>query len=411
MNYKKITQCRAGGLDDLIPVLSLGDQALTGVFPATTDEAVTTGPLELALSPSSGLLQLSHTYDSEEMYGDNYGYRSGLNNSMLQHLSDKIKKIEKICNLKKNDVVVDIGSNDCSTLKFYSSEGIERVGIDPTGKKFKKYYPKEIKLIADFFSAKLYWDEYKNPAKVVTSISMFYDLDDPVFFAKEVESILSEDGIWHLEQSYMPSMLRMNSYDTICHEHLEYYSLQALQNILSKANLKIIDVNMNSINGGSFAVTAVKENNNNYDVNSGLIGWLLRQEDNMQLTSPEPYKRFRRRVFKHREELRNLIEILNNDGKKILGYGASTKGNVMLQFCGLNKKMIPAIADVNEEKFGKITPGSHIPIISELEAKSMNPDYFLVMPWHFKESILRRERRFIESGGKFIFPFPEIEII
>jgi hypothetical protein len=411
MNYKKITQCRAGGLDDLIPVLSLGDQALTGVFPATTDEPVTTGPLELTLSPSSGLLQLSHTYDSEEMYGDNYGYRSGLNNSMLQHLSDKIKKIEKICNLKKNDVVVDIGSNDCSTLKFYSSEGIQRVGIDPTGKKFKKYYPKEIKLIADFFSAKLYWDEYKTPAKVVTSISMFYDLDDPVFFAKEVESILSEDGVWHLEQSYMPSMLRMNSYDTICHEHLEYYSLQALQNILSKANLKIIDVNMNSINGGSFAVTAVKENNNNYGVNSGLIGWLLRQEDNMQLTSPEPYKRFRRRVFKHREELRNLIEILNNDGKKVLGYGASTKGNVMLQFCDLNKEMIPAIAEVNEEKFGKITPGSHIPIISEMEAKSMNPDYFLVMPWHFKESILRRERRFIESGGKFIFPFPEIEII
>jgi cyclopropane fatty-acyl-phospholipid synthase-like methyltransferase len=195
------------------------------------------------------------------MYGLNYGYRSGLNQSMVNHLTEKVRFLERLADLKPGDRVVDIGSNDATTLKAYATSGIRRIGIDPTGTKFAQYYTDDIKLIPDFFSASVYRSTETQPARIVTSIAMFYDLDSPVEFAKQIESILADDGIWHFEQSYMPSMLRMNSYDTICHEHLEYYSLDVVKNILEKAGLKIVDVVMNAINGGNFAVTAAKAGN------------------------------------------------------------------------------------------------------------------------------------------------------
>jgi hypothetical protein len=409
--YKEIKQCRISGSKDLVSVLNLGHQVLTGVFPKSTSEQITRGPLELVWCPDGGLLQLRHTYESSEMYGENYGYRSGLNQSMVNHLTEKVRYLERMTDLKPGDCVLDIGSNDATTLKAYAAAGIKRIGIDPTGKKFAQYYTEEIRLIPDFFSASSYRSIETQPARIVTSIAMFYDLDSPVEFAKQIESILAADGIWHFEQSYMPSMLRMNSYDTICHEHLEYYSLGVVKNILDKAGLKIVDVVMNAINGGSFAVTAVKAGNRSIAQNRAVIDWLLEQEDRMGLSTPRPYRDFEERVFRHRDDLTRLIRALTADGKKILGYGASTKGNVVLQFCGLTNKDILAIADVNPDKFGCFTPGTHIPIISEKEARAMKPDYFFVLPWHFKDGILRREKDYLASGGKMIFPFPEIEIV
>lgn len=409
--YTEISQCRVGKDNHLVSVLNLGHQALTGVFPSSADEKVTVGPLELVWCPQSGLLQLKHTYNATEMYGDNYGYRSGLNQSMVDHLTNKVMYLERLNPLHSGDVVVDIGSNDCTTLKAYKTKGIKRIGIDPTGTKFAQYYPADVALIPDFFSAKAYHTVESKKARIVTSIAMFYDLDAPIEFAQQIESILSDDGIWHFEQSYMPAMLRTNSYDTICHEHLEYYSLNVVKLILEKSGLRLVDVVMNSVNGGSFAVTAAKKNNTSVKPNHAVIEWLLGQEERMGLNTPKPYREFEERVFRHREDLVRLIEDLNADGKKILGYGASTKGNVVLQFCHLTAKDIPAIAEVNHEKFGHVTPGTHIPIISEEQAKAMKPDYFLVLPWHFKDSILRREKEYLANGGRFIFPFPEIEIV
>ena len=410
-NYRAIERCRVGRKADLVSVLNLGEQALTGVFPETKAEPVTSGPLELVWSPSSGLLQLKHSYEPGEMYGDNYGYRSGLNQSMVAHLTNKVRYLERFANLEDGDTVLDIGSNDCTTLKAYSTRGLCRIGIDPTARKFSNYYPTDIKFVPDFFSSSCYRRETQSPAKVVTSIAMFYDLEDPAAFAREVSEILSDNGVWHFEQSYMPSMLRTNSYDTICHEHVEYYSLGVVEKILSSAGLKIIDVAMNNINGGSFAVTATKKQNQSFGANQVVIDWLLEQEDRMGLSTPRPYREFEERVFRHREDLSRLVRSLADDGKKIFGYGASTKGNVLLQFCGFGPDEIPCIAEVNEEKFGRVTPGTHIPIISEAAARAGNPDYFLVLPWHFKDNILRREQDYLNGGGKFIFPFPEIEII
>jgi hypothetical protein len=409
--YKAIERCRVSGSDDLISVLNLGFQELTGVFPKTAAEPVTRGPLELVWCPTSGLLQLKHTYESSEMYGENYGYRSGLNQSMVDHLTSKVAYLERLADVQPGQTVLDIGSNDATLLKAYSVEGLERVGIDPTGKKFSEYYPDDVKLVPDFFSADAFRSVSAGRPKIITSIAMFYDLQNPIAFAQEIEQALAADGFWHFEQSYMPSMLRLNSYDTICHEHLEYYSLAVVQTILDAAGLKVVDVLMNNVNGGSFAVTAAKKGNASVQTNDAVVNWLLEQEVRMGINGIRPYREFEERVFRHRDDLVRLIRALREDGKTVLGYGASTKGNVVLQFCGFTTDDMPAIAEVNAEKYGKVTPGTHIPIISESEARELKPDYFLVLPWHFKEGILRREKEYLASGGKFIFPFPEIEII
>jgi hypothetical protein len=330
---------------------------------------------------------------------------------MVDHLAHKVRQLERLVAPAAGDTVLDIGSNDATLLKAYGTGGLRRIGIDPTGAKFSAYYPAGVALVPDFFSAANFRKASSQPARIVTSIAMFYDLDEPIVFAREVASVLAQDGIWHFEQSYMPSMLRLNSYDTICHEHLEYYSLAVVERILDAAGLKVVDVAMNNVNGGSFAVTAAHRGYDGIPANRAVIDWLLAQEERMGLHTPKPFRDFEERVFRHRDDLTRLIRALVADGKKVLGYGASTKGNVVLQFCGLGPADIPAIAEVNTEKFGRVTPGTHIPIISEQQAKSMQPDYFLVLPWHFKDGILRREKDYLAGGGKFIFPFPEIEIV
>jgi hypothetical protein len=409
-SYTTISECRMGGGRTLVPVLDLGEQKLTGVFPKSIEQPVTSGPLRLVWCPSSGLLQLADTFSLSEMYGDNYGYRSGLNQSMVQHLTQKIRELERFAELSPGDVVLDIGSNDATSLKAYTTPGLNRIGIDPSGAKFSRFYPDDVKLVPDFFSAASYRAAMSKPAKIITSIAMFYDLDSPIAFAQEIESVLAPGGLWHFEQSYMPSMLRMTSYDTVCHEHLEYYSLGAVQRILAAAGMRAIDVKMNSVNGGSFAVTAVRKG----DPRSGreaVVEWLLTQEDRMGLNTPRPYRDFEERVFRHKEDLMRLLQSLAADGRKVFGYGASTKGNVVLQFCGITTAEVPFIAEVNPDKFGAFTPGTNIPIISETEARAMKPDYFLVLPWHFKSGIIQREAEFLSNGGRMIFPFPEIEIV
>jgi hypothetical protein len=407
----EIDRCRISGSTHLVSVLNLGEQSLTGVFPKSPDEPVSIGPLELVWCPDSGLLQLKHSCSPEEMYGENYGYRSGLNGSMVAHLTRKAQALERIRPLRDGEFVLDIGSNDATLLRAYQTKSIRKIGIDPTGEKFRSFYADDIALLPTFFTAEAYLQASRSRrAAIITSIAMFYDLERPAEFTQSIAESLAPDGTWHFEQSYMPSMLRTNSYDTVCHEHLEYYSLAVVNDLLKSCGLRIVNVQMNSINGGSFAVTACHKDAV-FESNTPLINWMLRQEENLGLLSPKPFRQFEERVFQHRLDLRRLIEALSSDGKKVLGYGASTKGNVLLQFCGLTRSEIPAIADINPDKFGSYTPGTGIPIVSESDAKAMAPDYFLVLPWHFKESILQREKQFLAAGGKLVFPLPEIEIV
>ena len=417
MAYHEVAACRLSGSRNLSSVLHLGEQALTGVFPERVDAPITHGPLELVFCPESGLLQLHHSYDLAEMYGLNYGYRSGLNRSMVDHLGRKTQGLERTMSqrgapLRERDIVLDIGSNDATLLKSYQTSGLRRLGIDPTGVKFGEFYPADVALVPEFFSADAYRSVFGNePARLVTSIAMFYDLEDPLAFMREVASILALDGLWHFEQSYMPAMLEATAYDTVCHEHLEYYALRQIQWMTERAGLEIVDVERNDVNGGSFAVTVAHEGAHRAGDAQSRVAALLAEEDALGLSTEAPYHAFRERVFKHRDELRSLVYELTRRGKTVYGYGASTKGNVLLQFCGFTPEEIPVIAEVNPFKFGRFTPGTGIPIVSEAEARAKRPDYFLVLPWHFRPGIIEREREFLAQGGRLIFPLPDVSVV
>lgn len=405
-----VDSCRLCGSVDLVTVLHLGEQALTGVFPCSVDDHVSKGPLELVWCSSCTLLQLAHRYEPAEMYGENYGYRSSLNRSMLLHLTRKANRLEALVGLASGDVVLDIGSNDGTLLGAYGTSPIRRIGIDPTATRFAALYPADAQVVGDFFSASSFWDLTDSPARIITSIAMFYDVDDPVAFARDVADCLAPDGVWHFEQSYMPSMLRSTAYDTVCHEHVEYYSLGTVRRILDEAGLEPVDVRFNRVNGGSFAVTA-SHRGSRIAASRVLIDWFVAQEERMRLDTPGPFRRFEERVYQHRADLTELVERLRSDGASMMGYGASTKGNVLLQFCKFGPHHLEAIAEVNEDKFGRVTPGSGIPIVSEVEMRRRQPDYLLVFPWHFRDSIVEREEEYLRRGGRLIFPLPEIEIV
>lgn len=415
MLYKKITRCRICGNKNLRAVLNLGHLALTGVFPKKHQE-VEYGPIELVKCMSDetdkycGLLQLAHNYNLEILYGDNYGYRSGLNASMVRHLSDLVKKIQKKIVLKRGDLVIDIGANDGTLLRQYNGTGLKLVGIDPTIKKFIEYYPKNITPIANFFSSKAIRKHTKDKAKVITSIAMFYDLEHPQDFVKQIAEVLADDGIWMFEQSYMPLMVRDVMYDTVCHEHLEYYSLKQVKWMLEKANMKIVGIEMNDANGGSFNVIAAKKKSPHKEDVAG-IQKLAELEHKMMLDTMEPYKQFAKKVQAHRYKIQTFLQKARAKGKTVYGLGASTKGNVILQYCNISSDEMPFIAEVNEYKFGRYTPATNIPIISETEARMHKPDYFMVLPWHFKENIVIREKDYLKSGGHLFFPLPKLDII
>lgn len=408
--YKQVSQCRICGNQNLARVLDLGNQVLTGVFPKDRNAKITRGPLWLLKchgdADACGLLQLGHSYELSEMYGDNYGYRSGLNASMVAHLHAKVKRIRGLVNLQAGDLVVDIGSNDSTTLQAYPSD-LTLVGIDPTGTKFRSYYPPHVQLIPDFFSSRLL--EQRLPgrkAKVVTSFSMFYDLEDPMGFMRQVHDVLADDGLWVFEQSYMPTMLEMNSYDTACHEHLEYYALRQIQWMAERVGLRIVDVEFNDVNGGSFSVAVKKAAPGATPVPQ--VAQLLQTEKAAGLDTLAPYEAFAQRVAQSRSELLAFVERARAEGKTVAALGASTKGNVLLQYCNFTERDIVAVGEVNAEKFGAYTPGTLLPIVKESELLAKSPDYLLVLPWHFRSF-------FVDSpsfkGRRLVFPLPRLEVV
>jgi|SRR5579875_177563 len=413
--YKEIVQCRVCGNPRLDPILHLGMQALTGVFPRP-GEIVPEGPLEVVKcreqtgSDTCGLVQLRHSFEPGQMYGENYGYRSGLNRSMVSHLEGIARYAKAAVAFAPGDVILDIGSNDSTLLQAFAEPGITAVGMDPTGIKFKAFYPEDVRLIPEFFSAQRYFHQVgRKRAKIVSSIAMFYDLEKPLDFMAQVAEVLAEDGVWVFEQSYLPSMIAQNSYDTICHEHLEYYRLKQIIWMAERVGLKIQDVELNSANGGSFRVLA-RHAEVSVTALPPKVASVLEAEESKGFDRMSTYSAFSQRVDEHRRALRKFLEELHADRKTILGYGASTKGNVLLQFCGFGPEDLPYIAEVNPDKFGRLTPGTSIPIISEAEALKLEPDAFLVLPWHFRNDFLSRADKYLTGGRAFVFPLPSIEV-
>jgi NDP-4-keto-2,6-dideoxyhexose 3-C-methyltransferase len=416
MIVTRIEKCRACGNPDLVPIGSLGTMAFSGIFPKKDDPLVPEGPLELVKCHGDpdqvcGLLQLKHSFDPRILFGKSYGYRSGLNGAMRKHLEDIAKKIRKFVSLKDEDIMVDVGSNDGTLLRFFSGEKLCLWGVDPTADQFKRYYPGEVRILPELFSGKIIKEHLGlKKAKVVTAIAVFYDLDAPAEFLEDVRDILSDDGVCVLEQSYLPLVLENLAYDTICHEHMVYYRLKQIRWLAGRAGLKIIHCEQNQVNGGSFCVVLAKKDSA-FSEDSETIKRFIELENRLSLDTLSPFACFYENILKHREALRRTVGALRADHKRILGYGASTKGNVLLQFCGFTPEDIPFIADVNEDKRGRVCPGTKIPIISEEEARTKKPDVFFVLPWHFREAFLVREKKYLQDGGMFLFPLPTIDMV
>lgn len=436
MAYQEIKRCRICGNTRLETILDLGMQALTGVFPRP-GETVEASPVVLVKchgEGTCGLVQIKHSVSLEQMYGENYGYRSGLNRSMIEHLKGMAAYTTSMVKLESGDLVLDIGSNDGTLLRAYlalQAEGLPSgggalgtgpaavpsevtlVGMDPTIRKFGKYYDERTIPIADFFNAKAfhaYFRDVNRKARIITSIACFYDLEDPIAFAKDIKRVLHPEGVWVFEQSYSLLMLAKNMYDTAVQEHIEYYSLANISYILKAAGLSIREVELNDCNGGSFRVVA--EHDRNKAVHPS-VSHLEQQEKILGLDGLAIYRNFESSARLHKEEFRKLLRDIKQRGQTIFGLGASTKFNAVLQYCEITPDLLPKIGEVNPDKFGCTTPGSLIPIVSEKEVFAAKPDYLVVGPYHFRDFLLKlpHVKEYIEAGGKLVFPLPSLEII
>lgn len=411
--------CRICGSKALKPVVSLGDQFISGAFakPDGAPPMKRRVPLDLVrCDPASdehacGLVQLRHSVPPKVLY-QSYWYRSGVNQTMRDNLAGIARVAEEIAGLKAGDLVVDIGCNDGTLLKSYRTEGIRRLGIDPSNV-VEHARAAGLEVVNDFFTAAALRSAVpEQKPKVITSIAMFYDLENPHLFVGDIKDALHEEGIWVLELSYLPLMLEMNSFDTICHEHLEYYSLAPMERLFAEHGLEVIDVTLNDINGGSFriAVSHAGKVKPSPEAHARMQQLRLKEFD-LALDTDAPYKVFRNNIKKIRADLVTFLKKAKAQKKVVHGYGASTKGNTTLQYCGITPGLVSAIADRNPDKWGSSTIGTDIPIISEEESRKRKPDYYLVLPWHFIEEFKKREQDFLGRGGKFVLPMPEVHLV
>jgi hypothetical protein len=415
--FREIKQCRICSSHEFEVVLNLDDQYIASAFvgEAVSADLSNKYPLELVRCSSNkgcGLVQLKHSVNPDLMYADGYGYRSEINESMRDNLKSIVNQTVSIVELQDGDTVIDIGCNDGTLLNFYQDKNIDKVGFDLVLKIIESAREKGIDGINEPFSAESFLRNRPGiKAKIITSIAMFYDLEDPSKFVQDVSSVLHDEGVWVIELSYLPTMLDMNSFDTICHEHLEYYSLRQIEWMASRNGLQVTNVEFNDINGGSFRVFLQKEFIKVSSSAIEKIEAIREREQDLCLNTDKPYNKFRKEIEKFKESVTSLLFKLKSEGKMVYAYGASTKGNVLLQYAGITPELVQKAAERNQEKWGLYTLGTNIPIISEAEARRDMPDYFFVLPWHFFSGFVKREREFLERGGKFILPLPEVKIV
>lgn len=410
MSYKlkKCRNCRKNSFKNLF---SLGKLAFTGKFPNKIKTNVKKDFINLVICKNCKLVQLDRNFNMKYLYGKDYGYRSGINATMSNHLKNTALRLKNLTNLKKDDSIIDIASNDGTLLNNYPKDTFT-VGIDPIIKKLSRFYNKRHIQIGDFFSAKkIFKKKIKNKFKILTAISVFYDLENPNNFLRDISKIIDKkSGIFLLEHADLYSIIKHNLFDTICHEHLTYYSSKIIINMAKRNNLRIIDIERNDINGGSTRFY-FSHNDSLYKEKKEKISNFLKIEKKTKLENSDTFKKFFQKILRLKTSLNKSIDRIIENKKIIHGYGASTKGNVLLQFYGIGRKKINFIADRNIEKNHHFTPGTKIKIITEKKSRSLRPDYYLVLPWHFKKEILKREKSLLKNNVKFIFPLPEVKII
>jgi len=365
-DYVELKRCRICASDELVPICSLGMQAVTG-FPEKPEEKMHKAPLEIVLCKKCNLLQMRYTFERELLYR-HYWYESGISPMMVRALSDIIESAQRLVGLSAGDYVIDIGSNDGTLLSLYKKEGIRKIGFEPSDVGYKSAAGSTI--VHDFFNKESYWKAADAKAKIITSISMFYDLPNPNEFVQDIKKCLSEDGVWVIQMNYLMLMLKNNTYDDICHEHLEYYSLNAIENLLSRNGMKLIDAELNGVNGGSIRVFVVDEKS---ALSSGggaeNLEKIREMEKVMELSKIETYEKFQKRMDENRKKVIGFVDAEMAKGRKFVIWGASTRGLVQVQYLGITSKQIPYAIDKNPRKWGRYYSGTGIKLISLEEGR------------------------------------------
>ena len=406
----KITSCRNCKSKYFSKLFTLGKMCFTGKFPKNLTTNIPKVVISLIMCKSCKLVQLDRNFNPKYLYDTNYGYRTGINATMTQHVKGVVKESLKIVKLKKKDSVLDIASNDGTLLNFYK-KNIFRVGIDPLIKKYKNQYKNINFGIQDFFSYKAIRKKKINKKfKIITALSMFYDLPNPNKFLEDAKKVLDKEGIIVLEHADLLSIIKNCQFDTICHEHLEYYSTKVIIELMNKNELRVFNLKASTINGGSMRYF-ICHKDSKYKNNNKKINKILREEMKSKLDKPNTFSDFFKLINVQKKKLLKLINKIIKKKGTIHGYGASTKGNVLLQYFGINSNKISYIADRNPQKVNLYTPGTKIKIVSESFSRMCKPNYYLVLPWHFKKEIILREKKAIKDGSKFIFPLPKVKIV
>lgn len=405
---------------DIVELFSLGNLYVSDFIKKDSHPNKGSKDLTLIMESDTGAVRLDSVVDPSLMYGE-YWYRSGINSTMNSELKDIVDDCMESIDINSGDIWLDIACNDGTMFKHMPSN-VRKVGIDPADDTYANESRQYADLIIqDFFSASVYNGSKfgKSKAKVITTIAMFYDIENPLKFLEDIEQILDDEGLFVMQMSYTPLMVKQLAFDNICHEHVYYYTLSSIKGLLDKVGLEIVDCKLNDINGGSFRIYMRKNlaEKTNFrtspyrDVANYRIQSLLEYENSQGFNTPAPYIDFFKKITSLKNETVSFIKQEKAKGKKIWGYGASTKGNTLLQWYGLDSHLIDAIAERNPTKFGLKTVGTNIPIKSEDEMRQENPDYLLVLPWHFISEFQKRENQYLKSGGKFIVPCPRFEII
>ena len=401
--------CRNCKKKNFNKISKIGHQPISSLF-LNRRVKINTYSLDLYQCKNCNLVQLSKIPNLKDMYGSEYGYKTSVSNLMIDHLKKKVSSLKKYNVFKKKSKILDIGSNDGTFLNFFSKNKkfFSLYGIDPSASAFIKNYKKDVNIIIDFFNKKNVKKNFIDKGlkfSLITSYAVFYDIEEPNNFCKDINALLTKNGVWSVEFSYFPLLLNNLTYDQICHEHCVYYSLGTFKKIISKNNLKILDFSFNEINGGSIEVVVAKKNSKfksqRLKINSTI-------QDEKKINQKD-FEKFNLRMENSKKNLQ--LFLMGQKKKDVIGYGASTKGNVILNYCGITKKNLLYICDANKAKEGKFTPGSHIEIISKCKMRRLNPKYLLVLIWSFRSEVIKQEEKFIKKGGKLIFPLPVLHIV
>lgn len=398
---KKIKCCRLCKNKKLTKLHDYGNHFVSNFVNKKDINKGIKAPLILVYCNNCKLLQLEHSAPQEIMYKKFYWYRSGVTNTMRTALKDIYFQVKKMSLLRKGDTILDIGANDGTMLKYFTDNGYKTIGCEPA-----KNLKKELKQNADFIIND-FWDykhlkklikknKLKKP-KVITAIGMFYDLENPSKFISDAAKSLDDNGVFIAQLMCLNSMIEQNDLGNICHEHLEFYSYPSLKYLFEKNGFKIMKIEENKINGGSYRIYCKKN--------------LKKSINYKENTSLKDIKNFIRKVENNKTKCLKFLDKCKNSRKKVFIYGASTKGNTLLQYYGINSKMIPYAAERSPEKWNKYTVGSGIKIISEARARKLNPDYFFVMPYGFINEFIKREHKWLKKGGKFILPYPNFKVL